>query len=309
MRFAPSALVVAVLSGLSFNALAEVDIYGKANVTIQSSDEGEGSFTEIKSNASRLGFKGAENISEGLDVVYKLEFQVDVSDADSKGDDDNITARNQYVGLKGSFGQVVVGRNDTALKQSQGKIDQFNDLEGDIKNIFKGENRLGNSVTYTSNSYSDFRVIASYIAEDDVDADDGYSVAVTYGDQGLKETNWFASVAADSEVKGYDIVRATVQTKLAGFKLGAMYQTQEPVDGGEDADGFLVSAAYAIDKTVLKAQYQTMDFDGLDRSGITAGVDYKFNKNTKLFGFYTKFDDDAAENDEDYLGLGIEYKF
>ncbi|WP_105200269.1 porin [Pseudoalteromonas sp. T1lg10] len=309
MRFAPSALVVAVLSGLSFNALADVNIYGKANVTMQSSDEGEGSFTEIKSNASRLGFKGTENLSDGLDVVYKFEFQVDVSDADSKGDDDNITARNQYVGLKGNFGQVVVGRNDTALKQSQGKVDLFSDLEGDIKNIFKGENRLGNSVTYTSNSYGGVKLIASYIAEDDVDADDGYSVALTYGDQGLKETKLFASVAADSDVKGYDIVRATVQTKLAGFKLGAMYQTQEPAEGGEDADGFLVSASYAIDKTVLKAQYQTMDFDGLDRNGITAGVDYKFNKNTKLFGFYTKFEDDAAENDEDYLGLGIEYKF
>ncbi|WP_462159233.1 porin [Pseudoalteromonas sp. GB56] len=308
MKFAPSALVVAVLSGLSFNALADTSIYGKVNVTAQSSDEGEGSFTEIKSNASRLGFKGSEKLTDSLDVVYKLEFQVDVSDADSKGDSDNITARNQYVGLKGNFGQVVVGRNDTALKQSQGKVDLFSDLEGDIKSIFKGENRLGNTVTYSSKSFNDFQVIATYIAEDSVDGDDGYSVALTYGDSGLKNSKVFASIAADSDVKGYDIVRATVQTKLAGVKLGAMYQTQEPAEGGEDADGFMVSAAYAIDKTVLKAQYQTMDFGGEDRSGITAGVDYKFSKTTKLFGFYTKFDNDA-QDDKDYLGVGIEYKF
>ena len=149
MKFVKSSLCLALLSGLSFNALADVDIYGKANVTVQSSDDGEGSFTEIKSNASRLGVKGSEKINDSLEAVYKFEFQVDVSDADSKGDnDDNISARNQYVGLKGAFGQVVIGRNDTALKQSQGKLDLFNDLEGDIKNVFKGENRLGNTVSY-----------------------------------------------------------------------------------------------------------------------------------------------------------------
>ena len=139
MNFVKSSLCVALVSGLSFSAFADVDVYGKANVTVQSSDDGEGSFTEIKSNASRFGLKGSEKITDGLEAVYKFEFQVDVSDADSKGDnDDNISARNQYVGLKGAYGQVVVGRNDTALKQSQGKLDLFNDLEGDIKNVFKG---------------------------------------------------------------------------------------------------------------------------------------------------------------------------
>ena len=58
MKFAKSSLCLALLSGLSFNALAEVDIYGKANVTVQSSDDGEGSFTEIKSNASVSDLKG-----------------------------------------------------------------------------------------------------------------------------------------------------------------------------------------------------------------------------------------------------------
>ncbi len=308
MQFAKSTLALALAAGLSFPALADVTVYGKANVSLQSSDEGEGSFTEIKSNASRFGLKGSENLSEGLDVIYKLEYQVDLSDADSKNGNDNIVPRNQYVGLKGNFGEVVIGRNDTALKQAQGKVDLFNDLEADLKHIFKGENRLGNSITYTSNSLNGFKVIGSFIAEDTVDGKNGYSVAVTYGDAGLKKTPVFASVATDSDVKGYDIVRATVQGKVAGFKLGAMYQTQENTATGADADGYMVNAAYGIGNTTLKAQYQTMDFDGSDKSGISAGVDYKLNKNTKLYGFYTSFDMDSG-NDDDYLGVGIEYKF
>ncbi|MDN3435085.1 porin [Pseudoalteromonas sp. APC 3356] len=309
MKFAKSSLCLALLSGLSFNALAEVDIYGKANVTVQSSDDGEGSFTEIKSNASRFGLKGSEKISDGLEAVYKFEFQVDVSDADSKGDKDNISARNQYVGFKGSFGQVVIGRNDTALKQAQGKLDLFNDLEGDIKNTFKGENRLGNSVSYASNSYEGFKVLASFIAEDDVDAKNGYSVALTYGDAGLKKSAVYAAIAADSEVNGYDVVRATVQGKIEDFRLGAMYQTQEKVDGSAEADGYLLNAAYLMGSNTFKVQYQTMDFDDSDdKSAVSVGVDHKLNKNLKVFGFYSSFDMDNNV-DQDYLGLGMEYKF
>lgn len=309
MKFAKSSLCLALLSGLSFNALAEVDIYGKANVTVQSSDDGEGSFTEIKSNASRFGLKGSEKISDGLEAVYKFEFQVDVSDADSKGDKDNISARNQYVGFKGSFGQVVIGRNDTALKQAQGKLDLFNDLEGDIKNTFKGENRLGNSVSYASNSYEGFKVLASFIAEDDKDAKNGYSVALTYGDAGLKKSALYAAVAADSEVNGYDVVRATVQGKIEDFRLGAMYQTQEKVDGSAEADGYLVNAAYLMGSNTFKVQYQTMDFDDSDdKSAVSVGVDHKLNKNLKVFGFYSSFDMDNNV-DQDYLALGMEYKF
>ena len=310
MKFVKSSLCLALLSGLSFNALADVDIYGKANVTVQSSDDGEGSFTEIKSNASRLGVKGSEKINDSLEAVYKFEFQVDVSDADSKGDnDDNISARNQYVGLKGAFGQVVIGRNDTALKQSQGKLDLFNDLEGDIKNVFKGENRLGDTITYTSNSYEGFKVLATFIAEDDVDADNGYSMAVTYGDVALKKSAVYASIAADSEVNGYDVVRASIQGKVEDFKLGAMYQTQEKVDGSAEGDGYLLNAAYSMGKNTFKVQYQAMDFDDSDdKTAISVGVDHKLNKNIKVFGFYSSFDMDNNV-DQDYLGLGMEYKF
>ncbi|MEZ7206628.1 porin [Pseudoalteromonas sp. DY56-GL79] len=309
MKLTKTALALSLLSAFTFQANAEVDVYGKANVSVQSSDDGAGSVTEIKSNASRFGFKGSEKLDSGLEVIYKLEFQVDVSDADSKGDKDNITARNQYVGLKGNFGEVVIGRNDTALKQSQGKLDQFNDLEGDIKVLFKGENRLGDSISYKSPSFNGFRVLGSFIAEDSEEGENGFSTALTYGDAGLKESAIYAAIAADSEVNGNDMVRFTVQGKVADFKLGAMYQTQEKVDGSAEADGYLLNAAYKLGNTTLKAQYQVIDFDAGDKvDGVSVGVDYKLAKNAKVYGFYSTFDADN-QVEKDYLGLGIEYKF
>lgn len=308
MKFSYSKLAAALITTVSMSSFAgDVSIYGKANLSVQSSDEGEGSFTEVKSNASRIGFKGTQELSDGLSVVFKAEFQVDLDGDSAKGD--SITDRNQYVGLKGNFGEVLLGKNDTVLKQSQGKVDLFSDLNADIKKLWKGENRMSDTITYKSKKFNGFQFGLTYVAEDSVDGKDATSVAVTYGDKALKKSKLFASVAIDSEMKGYDVARATVQGKIAGFTLGAIVHTQEAIDSGKEMDGIMVSGKYSINEWTLKGQLQTASFDGGDdKSGLTFGADYKLAKNTKLYSFYTSFDMDSGA-DEDYLAVGIEYKF
>lgn len=308
MKRSYSTLATALLATMSMSAFAtSVDIYGKANLSVQSSDEGEGSFTEVKSNASRIGFKGTHELSKDLSVVFKAEFQVDLDGDSGKGD--SITDRNQYVGLKGNFGEVLIGKNDTVLKQSQGKVDLFSDLNGDIKHLWKGENRMADTITYKSKKFNGFQLGVTYVAEDSVDGEDATSIALFYGDKSLKKSKVYASVAMDSEMKGYDVTRATIQGKVADFTLGAMVQTQENVSSGDEMDGVLVSGKYSVNEWTLKAQMQTAKFDGGDdKSGVTIGADYKLAKSTKLYTFYTSLDMDSGA-DEDYLAVGLEYKF
>ena len=308
MKLTYNVLTTALISILSVTALAtEVDIYGKALLTVQSSDEGQGSFTEVKSNASRIGFQGIHELSEGLEVIFKAEFQVDLDGDSDKGD--SITDRNQYVGLRGAFGEVLLGKNDTMLKQSQGKVDLFSDLNGDIKTLWKGENRMSDTISYKSPKFSGFQVGLTYVAEDSIGAEDATSIAVFYGDKKLKKSKFYAAIAFDADMKGYDTARATVQGKVAGFTLGAMVQTQEKESTGAELDGILLSAKYSFDKITVKGQYQTAETDGGDdKSGFTVGADYKLAKSTKVFTYFTSFDMDS-EVDEDYLAVGIEYKF
>lgn len=308
MNFSTRTLAAAVVTALSLPvSAASIDIYGKANLTVQSSDEGEGSFTEVKSNASRIGLKGTHELSNGLFVVYKAEFQVDLDGDSAKGD--SITDRNQYVGLKGNFGEILIGHNDTLTKQIQGKVDLFSDLNGDIKSLWKGENRMSDSITYKSAKFNGFQFGLTYIAEDSVDGEDATSIAIMYGDKDLKKSKLYAAVSVDSEMKGYDITRAVVSGKLGKFTLGAIAQTQESIESGQEMDGIMVSAKYPINNWTFKGQIQTANYDGGDdKSGITVGADYKLAKSTKIFGFYTSFDMDSGA-DEDYLGVGLEYKF
>ncbi|MCL1146003.1 porin [Shewanella marinintestina] len=305
-----SALATATLS--SAYAADPLTVYGKLNVTAQSNDENDESTTTIQSNASRFGVKGAFELSSSLEAFYTVEYEVDTGDSDK----DNFKARNQFVGLRGNFGAFSVGRNDTMLKASQGKVDQFNDLSGDLKNLFKGENRIEQTATYITPSFSGFKMGVTYAAEGASSqyAQDGFSVAAMYGDSGLKKSPIYASIAYDSDVKGYEVVRATVQGKIAGFKLGGMYQQQEAtydgegnaVIGAESKTGYLLSAAYQIDAVVLKAQFQDMEDKG---DSWSIGGDYKLGKPTKLFAFYTSRSFENIENDDSYFGVGLEHKF
>lgn len=311
-----SALASATLA--SAYAAEPLTVYGKLNVTAQSNDEKGDATTSIQSNASRFGVKGDFELSSSLTAFYTVEYQVDTGAASS----DNFTARNQFVGLKGGFGSLSVGRNDTLLKISQGDVDQFNDLSGDLTKLFKGEVRAAQTATYLTPSFGDFVFGVTYVAEsNDVKSQftqDGFSVAAMYGDAKLKKTAVYAALAYDSDVSGYEIVRASLQAKLAGIKLGGMYQQQEqtykyntttgePVEVTADsATGYLLSAAYDINAVTLKAQFQDMEDLG---DSWSVGADYNLGKPTKVFAFYTNRSLEANTDDDKYIGIGLEHKF
>lgn len=299
MKLRYSALVVAMAFAAAPTQAA--DVYGKVNVAMQSSDGGDGAQTEVNSKASRLGVKGEEKLDDGLTLIYKYEFQVDVTD---ESGEKNLKSRNQYVGVKGSFGEIILGRNDTVLKQSQGKMDIFSDFEGDIKALgWKGENRMGDSVTYKTPKINGIQFGMSYVTEQG-DDEAVTSLSATYGDKALKKGSYYVAVAHDSEVKDYNTTRITAGAKFGKVKVAGMYQTQENVSSGSDKDGFMVNAQYPVGKYTLKAQYQTLK----DDSGISLGVDRKLGKKTKGYVFYNGKSYDAGK-DKSYVGIGLVHSF
>lgn len=304
-----SAIAATTIS--SAYAADPLQVYGKLNVTAQSNDVQGDSETTIQSNASRFGVKGAFDLGNDLQAFYTIEYEVDTGSSSSS----NFKARNQFLGLRGNFGSVSVGRNDTVLKVSQGKVDQFGDLAGDLKNVFAADNRMAQTATYMTPQFADFQFGVTYVADadsgqqtgEDGDGESGVSVAAMYGDAGLKSTPVYAAVAYDSQVKGYDTLRATIQGKVAGLVLGGMYQQQEKLDSNVTDNGYLFSAAYSIDDVTLKGQYQEMENKG---DSWSVGVDYKLAKPTKVFAFYTSdVEYDSGDIDSSYIGIGLEHNF
>ncbi|MBY5992770.1 porin [Ferrimonas balearica] len=296
---------------LPATAAADVNVYGRLNLTAQYADLGgddSDGTTRVATHSSRLGVKGSHQISEGLEAIYQAEFGIDVTA------DDVFSNRNQFIGLKGDFGMTTIGRRDTALKLSQGKVDQFNDFEGDLNALFRGENRASQQISYATPTIANlFRAEVTYVTEDakSQNGDSGFSVAGMFGDANYKKQPFYAAVAYDSEVLGWDVLRVTVGGKIAGIELGAMYNDQERVDSSESFDGFLVSAAYSLGDTKLKAQYQ--DADGSNKfadsgSVYSVGAEHKLSKQMRLNAYYTGTSYDSADNDS-VLAVGLRYDF
>ena len=293
-------------------------IYGKVNVSVVNADNGSTDQWKLNSNASRLGVKGKTEIADGLYAVYKAEFEVCVDDGDCKGQ--TFAQRNIMGGIRGSFGTLWAGKHDTPTKLAQNKIDLFNDLEGDIKNTFEGENRVSNMIAYTSPEMNGFAATLAMIPAEgsDVDGDgqndtgltDGMSYSVSY-----TKDNFYIAVAGDQDVDSQDLMRIVAQYKMDALQLGVMYQQNEDNLGSKDESGVFVSAAYKLDKkTTLKAQYGSIedDVDGDEEETLSLGADYKLAKGTKLYVFYTDNTDSSIGNsdkEDTAFGLGMEHKF
>ena len=300
-------LLPLALACVSAGAFAEPTVYGKANVSFQLADEGDESVTELKSNASRLGVKGKLKVEGDLDVegFYKFEYETAVDDGDEV-----FKQRNIFVGIRGGWGAIKGGHYDTPLKVAQKKVDLFNDLEGDIKNVITvNDNRSSNQVNYTTPDSLPVTVSVSYLTAEDETIDDGISASVAYENSGI-----YLALAVDKNVEAMtnsnfeesDVLRLVGQFNFGDFQIGALLEDMDR--DGTSTDAAFVSLQYKLGALALKAQAGNSDISSEGGQTFSIGGDYKLAKNLKTFVYYTSNTNDLEE-DEDYLGVGTELKF
>ena len=297
-----------IFFGLSLNAQPKV--YGKLWISVESQDTSSGSEVDMVSNASRLGVKGSMDFGEGLEAIYQAEYEVDP--VDGRADEKNgrtFKQRNSFVGIKGSYGTLFFGTHDTALKKSQSKIDLFNDLAGDIKNILQGENRMSDFIGYTTPTLGDgfsatFNAIKG-TEEEDNSIGDSTSISLNY-----KTQSFYAAIAFDSELKGYDTTRVSIQVPLNRAQIGIIYQDTEKLSSGLEEDGYVLSLSQKIgEKGLFKVQLAESDMKMGSGKQTSIGYDYKLSKRAKAFVFYTDLSGENLSKEKEITALGFEYKF
>jgi predicted porin len=164
-------------------------------------------FMRGASRANRVGVKGSEDLGNGLKAIYQVEFGVQLADTNgnvgSGGDD--VTMRNSFVGLAGNWGTFLVGRHDTPLKISTGKLDLFSDTMADYNGTVGFDDiRADNTVAYISPSFSGFSLAAAVVAPGGTTAGEGAninsdSLAEAYSIAGIYSNGpFYASVAYES---------------------------------------------------------------------------------------------------------------
>ena len=323
-------LLTSSLLLMSLSAISAPKVYGKLNIALNNngSDGVNEKEIDLISNSSRLGLKGQLEMQDGLVGLYQIEYQIDPVDGHARDEvrgengeievtDSTFTQRNSYVGLKGSFGTLKLGKHDTPLKKASLKVDLFNDLKGDIKNITDGENRITSFLGYDSPVFGGGVSISVSLSKG---KDDGVVGTDLDGEFG---TNLSASLKYDIEViqfviatekasiKGFDHNRLGMMIPAGPVTIGLIHTTTESTVGNSvdyDATTISIAGKVADGNGKVKFQYGTSDkSSGLSQTQI--GYDHKLFKNFKILAYHTVRSQDAANSDDAHTGLGIEYKF
>ena len=339
-RLIPLAAAVASVVTMAAHAEGPIDgkVYGKLRLSADyiKTETGTGANkvtnaqNVLKSHASRIGFKGKTALQDysDLSVIYQAEYGID----GQVNNGNNWSARNTFVGLQGGFGTLLAGRHDTPFKGSQGKVDQFNDLDGDLASIFDGEDRLNQTVMYNTPAMGPLKGSVAYVMSNKSDSNvknkpnrNGVSAAVMF-DQGM----FYGAVAYNNDINNMNSIRVTGVVKpISHLQLGAMFQQSKCNDtlagghcsggkygakAGDSENGYLVSAGYTIGKTTLKAEYGTSDIYKIStkaayKQDMSVGASYKLAAKTNLEGWVSQLKNSDANTKTTYVALGLQHKF
>jgi predicted porin len=226
--------------------------------------------------ANRLGVKGSEDLGGGLKAIYQIEFGINPDDTNNNvvSNSDSITYRNTFVGLAGGFGTALVGRHDTPLKISTGKLDLFADTLADMSGTVGFQDlRADNVFAYISPSFSGFTFAGAIVPtggstgfgqlNDQADAiNQAWSLAGIYSNG-----PFYASAAYES--LGYELFNSNDSNTSCAPVLVGDY-------GG--------CTNHSSDQTQYRFGLGLLDWNGFTLTGIYAHMDHLAGNDAFLTG-------------------------
>jgi predicted porin len=255
-------LVAALVASLPLVASAQssVTLYGivDASVAREDADGADGARTVLASgnqSTGRFGFKGQEDIGNGLKAIFNLEAgaQVDTGLGDSA-----LFGRRAVVGLEGSFGNIVLGREYTPAAD----VANATDINGqgfygtNLSSFGTGRltRRISNSVSYRSAA-----------------AMGGFKFGAAIG---LGET----TTGPSKDLKGVSLAYAG-----GNIYVGAAYHTFANVASGDDKE-LIVGGAFKFGDFEIRTNYMNADPEGINNEyeSTSLGGSYTFGAN-KVF--------------------------
>ncbi len=314
------ALAVAAAVAAPMAAQAAPTVYGQMNMVVGQDRAGKDTGMTVDSVASRVGVKGSSDLGKGLKAIYKIEFGAGIDE-----DGGRLKGRNQFVGLAGGFGTVLMGRHDTPLKMSQPK-DFFNDGALDNGKVTRigsgnstgGEDRVQETLAYVSPSFANTKLILALVPNEGLTGTTTssivniYSLAVMHGSKkkGLYVAGAINSADKDSGDTTY--MRISGQYAAAGMVANLMYQTSDYL--GAEGNNITVGLGYKMGKMMPKFKYSMTSEDessGKKGTVIGLGLDYKMAKKTTAYAEIGLVDEDFAGTGNDYTSVtvGLLHKF
>lgn len=332
-------------------AQSSVTVYGLLDLGVNYTDNKDGgSLRELRSGntyTSRLGFRGREDMGDGLNAIFNLESGIAV-DTGSPSSATQFFNRQSWVGLsKQGVGQVTLGLQlptisdvfvpwanasyfgtqaaalDGAAAPAGSPAARFNNMIGGT--------RVMNSIKATSASFGGFKLGAMAVASEGSTTSGsmqslGLSYTIGSVDAGLAYHQVKCPGDCSATKRKDEIVGIGAAWRFVpGGLLGSFYTREKNAKNvkGADANVFSLLALYPIDLWTLMAGYQKLD----DRTSVdqdtqqfNLGVKYSLSKRTELYTLYSSqrvdhagkagmYSELSSNNKQSQFNVGLRHSF
>ncbi len=264
---------VAVLGAFAGSALAaDVTLYGLvdlgfgySNVDKNGTKDDSWGMKSGQDSGSRIGFKGTEQISDGLTVGFQLETQFD---ADTGVNKPAFFHRISRLYVQTDFGEIGMGRYGM-LDSTTGPYSLAGSAmhattgvagAGSTAVVFLGQDdRRDNAITYKSPKFGGFQVQAQFAGE----STDEYS----------SDSERYYALGATYDVGAF---HSALVVSSHDYAAGSKYGTKELDDGLVVTGG--VTYDFGVTKAFVAGQYfDNMEYDSLD-AAVTVANDIGYVK-------------------------------
>lgn len=283
---------------IPFAAAADVGIYGKVHLSVDSLNDGDTSSSYLSSNSSRFGVRGSTDFGNGLSGMFQLEGGVTMEDSTAWG-----TTRDSFLGLKGDFGTFLAGRLPAA-NQYVYDANLFADQIGDAGNLTGGSwpGRANNALHYVSPALGNATVALTHVLEQGTKDGSANGVRVTFNvDKLALAATWLGfgkAMLGGTEAASVTAVSAGYDFGVADVKAMVVQNKNEGGVDGKDRNIFTIGAAMKAGSGTAKIQYSSADegLSGADDKAtmLAVGYDYPLFKNATVYAAYAKVDNSAG---------------
>lgn len=280
-----SLLALAVIGSFAGAASAQtnVSIYGVVDAGIVLEKGGAaGSVSKLTSgvaSASRIGFRGTEDLGGGLSANFVLENGFNEDTGAMTGG--LLFGRQAFVGLKGGFGATNFGRQYTPHYLVSASADPFgNGMAGRFTNLMANSGtRMDNTVKYTSPTWS------------------GVTGELAYG---------FGEVAGNNS--GSRAIGASLGYAAGPVKVGLGYHKLNNAAATDSAKNTVLAGTYDFGVAKAHLAYgKNKGLGAIDNNDLLIGATVPFGAHKLLASYIRKDDDSALNRDANQWALGYSY--
>ncbi|HLP97210.1 MAG TPA: porin [Sideroxyarcus sp.] len=318
--------VAAAFSAPAFADSANVTVYGQAHLAYDqySGDKSPAAVQNggnLAPGASRLGFKGSEDVGSDLKVVYQYEVGIGLDG--SSGTSGLLgAARDSYIGVAGGFGTVLAGRLPLA-NQYANDANFFGGKIGDAGN-FTAKNgvssRISNAVAYQSPKLGGASVLLAYVpntnqgaatntgattaattAQSVATKSPSYTVRADFAEGGIKAGVSYQNLSTDKTKPSIKIVALGGGYDFGVARIAAQYvrNTNVAQVAGSNQNivtiggNFKLGENDAISAQLVKAGQLGATLNSA-ATGYTVGFDHNLSKRSTLYAAYSAVSNQAA---------------